>query len=970
MLGKASAILLLAVVSLLTGCTPNTCLAGDTACNNVGACRSINGTFSCDAPQLAAGDVAELGIDLADAEGVPGDLLLTNGVITAVIAAVDPTGETNSGRGLAPGGGVLIDLGPSGGDDDLNYITQLAGVLPEDTFRYTDLRLVDRSPDFVAVIARGQLDGRDEVEVVTRYELRPCEPGLRIRSELHNGTADVLTLIVADLAHWGKRDALPFAARIGEGFESPELDLVDLQDVYVSHDYVLARPTNPGATTYGFVACGGGQLSGVNDPEISALGTPVELVRSGETVVLERFVSATGGEDLGAGLAAINRARETGELAITAQLRVDGEPAAASFRAATLLIGASEAGGFRPLVTATTADDGRFAAAIEPTEVVAWELWSFGRPVAGGSATPSAGAVDLGDIDIEPPAQLTVAVHAGGTPIPAEVIATPADQATAAAVRGSWFGRLGDCAPWLGPPVGGSPACNRILTGESGAAVEIPAGRYRLIATAGPSRTVSDRLIDLAPGAQADVSFTLLDLDVVPDGWISSDLHVHGKGSFDSSIPDLDRVLSFAAHDVQVIVATDHDYIVNYASAIETLGLEDRVAVIPGLETTPLIPFLDVPGEDIPQVIGHFNHWPLAVRPELPRAGAPFDELIEPGALFDLLDPTVSLDAGIHMLNHPWDETQFGRDLGYLRAINFDPRVPIPAFDDGSSNGMLMRAAPGGKRNVDFDLVELQNGGTLIQVLKTRPLWFSLLSQGFARVAAASSDSHSLSDAQLGYGRTHVKPVRDFSRFDPIGFNVALKAGHAVGGNGPFIVAEIGTGAGNRRLSGLEPYVLVGGDTLEIEVRAAPWIPVTEVRLITSRGVQILGSGDDLTHPASPLDSGPLVRFRTSLAVDQIVAGRDDWIVIEAGLPLFDAADLDDDGVPDTTDNNGDGVIDAADIEDPDDDSGPLRSPPDPIDFRDPRYTMTRVVPGAWTYAFTNAFFIDADGDGWEAPGL
>lgn len=972
MLGKASLALLIAVSLPAYGCTPKTCLAGDGQCDAVAACGGLPERFSCDSPSLAIGDAAATAVDLADAEAIGGDLVLRNGVVTAVISSLDPPGaeEASNARGLAPGGGLLIDFGPAGGDDDLNYVYQLAGVLPDDAFRYTSLRAVDRSPDQVAVIARGQLDGRDDVEIVTRYELRPCEPGLRIRSELYNGSRDVLTLILADLAHWGKRDTLPFSARIGEGFLAPELDLVDLQDVYVLHDYVLARPTNPGATTYGFVACDGGPLSGVNDPEVSALGTEVELVRPGEAIVFERMITATAGEDLGAGLAAVNRVRGVDSIEVTAELQIGGVAGPAPLSQATLLLGADQVDGFRPLVTATAGDDGTIAATVEPVEALRWELWSFGRPVAGGSELVSGASVDLGVIDIDPPAQLDVAIEAGGAPIVGEVILTPADTETLRSVRGSWFGRLESCAPWLGPPIGGSPACNRILVAESGAVVDVPAGRYRVLAYAGPSRTLSERIMTLAPGDQRSAVFALLDLDIVPTGWVSSDLHVHGKASFDSSIPDLDRVLSFAAHDVQVVVATDHDYIVNYAEAIAALGLEDRVAVIGGLESTQLIPFLDVPGEDIPQVIGHFNHWPLTPRPNEPGAGAPADELIEPHALFDLLDPRISLDIGIHMLNHPWDETQFGRDLGYLRAIGFDPRVPIPAFDDGSGNGMLMRGSPEGKRNIDFDLIELENGGHVIQVIKTRPLWFSLLDQGFIKVAGASSDSHSLSDAQLGYGRTWVKTDRDFSRFDKVGFNAALKAGRAVGGNGAFINAELGTGAGNRVVPSLEPYVPAGGDTLEIEIRAAPWIPITEVRLITSTGVRVLASGDELVHPASPLASGPLVRYRASLPLDQLIGGGDDWIVIEAGLPLFDAADLDDDGVPDTTDNNGDGVIDEADVEDPDDDSGPLRTPPVPIDPANPRYYMTRVVPDAWSYSFTNPFFIDADGDGWEPPGL
>ena len=77
-----------------------------------------------------------------------------------------------------------------------------------------------------------------------------------------------------------------------------------------------------------------------------------------------------------------------------------------------------------------------------------------------------------------------------------------------------------------------------------------------------------------------------------------------------------------------------------------------------------------------------------------PRGGAPWDERLEPGALFDLMDPLIGPD-GVRMINHPWDEPLFGRDLGYLRAIGFDPRQPLPRVADASPEGTLL-ARPGG----------------------------------------------------------------------------------------------------------------------------------------------------------------------------------------------------------------------------------------------------------------------------------
>lgn len=958
----AGAVVLAAAVS--AGCRSGpSCAAGDRECEEITTCARL--AYDCAGDELYVGPARDApgGVGLAGGQGVGGDLVLRNGQVTAVLDALDTPHD------LAPTGGNLIDLGPTGGRDEMVSMYQIAGILPEDAFSYRTVRVIDQAPERVAVVLRGSLDGRPDVPVVTRWELRACEPGLRIRSELVNRSPDPLPLVLADTAHWGKRNALPFAPQEGQGFLQPELDLVELADSYFSHDYVVARPAEDDGPTYGFVGCDRERLEGVNDTEVSALGTPFTMVKPGEALVLERFLLATGGRDLDRAVAEVTRARRMlhGDPAprrVTGRVVAGGMPMTGSVRRAAVLVLEGE----RPLSMVVPDREGRFSARVPGTGALGYQVWSFGRPVASGTF----GAGDAGDIEIDQPAELLVSVVDGaGAPIHAMAALHPADRATREAVTGSWFGRFESCAPWLGPPVGGSPACNRAVLGPAGAGFEVPAGRYQIWASAGPEQAIAMAERELAAGEVVAVELALAGLEIRPAGFLSADLHVHGQASFDSSLPDLERVLSFAAAGIDVVAATDHDVVSDYADAVRAAAIGDRVQVMGGLETTGLIPFLDVPGEDIPKVIGHFNFWPLEPDPAEPRAGAPWDELVEPGELMDTM-ARLTGEGGVAMMNHPWDERQFGRDLGYLRAIGFDPRRPIPAEPDGSSNGMLVRAPGGGRRNVDFDLIEVENGAHAEQVVKTRPLWFSLVSQGFVRPGTASSDSHSLTDAQLGYGRTLVETGGDLAAFDPTAFNRALREGRLMAGNGVLVLLAIRSEDGSRRGVSLEPHRLAAGDRLEIEVRAPPWMPVTQVRVVTAAGEQVVASGGDLAAPPDPLGAGGVVRWQASLPVADLVAGGgDDWIVVEAGLPLFATADLDDDGVPDTTDNDGDGDIDEDDVEDPDDDTGPLRQPPDPDDDPDdPRYPMTRVVPRAWPYGVTGPLLIDGDGGGWDPPGL
>ncbi len=957
------------------GCTGTSCLRGD--CEAVRACDELS--YTCDdGAVLHAGEVARAPAELrlSRGEGADDDLLLSNGVVTVVIDQIDHP------HGLASTGGTLLDLGAVGGADDLVNVYQIAGILPDDAFAYTSLEVIDRAPDYVAAIARGHLDGRPEVDVLTRYELRPCDPGVRVRTELFNGSPEVHAWVVADVAQWGTRKVVPFAPRPGQGYVHPELDLLELKSLYDRYDYAAAFAPGPDGQGYGVAACTQPGLDGINDLQISALGTPLRLVRPGDSVVLERLWTAgaagTGPAD------AIEVAQgvrqqllgDAAPLIVTGRVIVGDELGfGGDVRRASIVLLDGAGADATPVSNVVPLVDGTFRAAIPPGAALRYELWSFGRPVGGG-AIPADGAI--GDVLIEAPATLTVSVTDGAllTLLHAQVVVLPADAATEAAVRGTFHGRFDACAPWLGPPHGASPACNRVLVGPDGdTPFELPAGRYDIYATAGPTWTIARRLdVTLAPGASDAIVLALRPVDLVPAGWLSADLHVHGRASFDSAVPDDDRVRTFASAGVDVIAATDHDFVVDYAATVVALGLQDRVRVMGGIETTQLIPWMKVPDEDVPQVIGHFNFWPIVPVPGAFRGGAPWDERIEPGALHDLMAPLIGA-GGVMMMNHPWDEATSGRDLGYLRAIGFDPRVPIPATDDGSRNGMLQRAPGGGHKNLDWSVIEVGNGAGVQELVKARVLWWSLISQGYPVAGVANSDSHGLTDQHLGWARTLVQTGGDLAGFDEATFNAAVRDGKTCGGSGVVVLVEVGPPGGPRRGLGLTPYAPAAGDVVVIEVRAPPWINVDEVRVVTAAGVRVIASGTQLQHPVDPFGVDGVVRYQAQIPVEDLLDApgpEDDWFSIEAGLPLPAYADLDDDGVPDTGDNNRDGVIDARDIGDPDDDGGPLDDPPVPgvDDEADRRFLLTRVVPYGFPYAFTSPILVDRDGGGWTAPGI
>ena len=126
--------------------------------------------------------------------------------------------------------------------------------------------------------------------------------------------------------------------------------------------------------------------------------------------------------------------------------------------------------------------------------------------------------------------------------IDALVVFEPADAATRAGTRGSFHGRLTPCAPWLGPPDGASPACNRVLVEPAGTQVEVPAGHYWVFASAGPDATIARGEVRLDPGELTAVDLDLRALAVTPPGWLAADLPADLEDALREPGPALRRI--------------------------------------------------------------------------------------------------------------------------------------------------------------------------------------------------------------------------------------------------------------------------------------------------------------------------------------------------------------------------------------------------------------------------------------------
>lgn len=927
------------------GCLDN----GSSRCVPAAACEGVQ--LVCSASSPSAFRMTSPGDRRGGAEalGAVGDYVMDNGLIRVVID------DITHPQHLAVSGGNLLDLFEVGGNDALNQISQVTGILPRDAVQYkrleirTDEKLADGLPA-VSIIARGHLYGNEQILAVTRYTLGACDRGVRIRTEVYNGSREAQAFFLADAMYNGGRGVTPMIPARGQGFSYPELDLEFIEDAFRSYPFISAQNhdgTLEGNVAYAAVSCDRSRLEGVNNTLLSAFGQPRTLVMSGDGMSFERYIAVASG----AGSSHVQRIaydlrqQLLNERFITARGRVRVTPARLDYteRLASLLFKSEDI----LYAEAVPSSLGELNVALPAGRSYTIERYAFGR-LAGPPIAIDVGAedFDLGDLEITAPARITARVTVDGLPATSELVLVPFDGS--AGEEGSIYGQFAGCAPYLGPPHGASPACNRVLARDGNATFDAPPGHYYMYATHGPAATLQRVEVLVASGESREFNLELERLAVFPADSVSADFHVHGALSFDSVMPNRDRVLSFLAADLQVLAATDHDVVGDYTRTIAELGAASLLFSIPAVELTPLVLHRKRDGSSIPRALGHLNFWPMPQQEGSARNGAPWDELKEPGELYDELAGYTGAD-GVHQLNHPYAPVSVGRDEGYAASIGYDPRIDIKTKPDKTPEGQWLRKPAGGRTNLDHHAQEVMNGADVLNFLEYRTLWHSFLRQGILRTGTANSDSHSLSLEQAGYPRNVVDGRHDFPTLNLATFNQAVREGRLVGTNGPYILARLRDGALAEQGPSLSALPIDGDEVIHLEVRAAPWIPVTELRVLLNGA--LLRTIPIASVPPDPFGTAGIERLVVDFPVAEL-APNGGILVFETGVALPNAQDMDDDGVVDTLDADEDGDIDKQDEEA----ENPRHTPrPGP---NDPRYHVHVVSPRTYPTAFTNPFVL------------
>lgn len=398
--------------------------------------------------------------------------------------------------------------------------------------------------------------------------------------------------------------------------------------------------------------------------------------------------------------------------------------------------------------------------------------------------------------------------------------------------------------------------------------IAIPPGRYRLTATRGFEYTAATREVEVpGPGSEVRVLPFALSRVVRIPGALSGDLHVHAQASDDSGMSNAARLRSFLAADIDVLVTTDHDHLGFFEPALDALGVRDRIRVIQGVEVTS-----SAPSPAAAWTIGHHNAWPIAYDSYAHRQGAPPSQNMTVADLYATLRS--DFGARVIQLNHPRTGTagdvaegNFLTHLGSV-GVGFDPTKPL---ESAPNDRLLAPASNGSTRAIDFDAIELMNAASFRKFLQVRKDWYALLRQGFVRTATANSDSHG-PDQPAGYPRNYVFARDEGEPWDADRFIESVRRGRSFGTNGPLIVRFTANGG----TSG-DQVAAPGGDVnVDVEIAAAPWVPVDEVRLLVNGDV-IRRFDTTGTH------DGAVIRLDERFGIE---LESDAFITLEAGVPL------------------------------------------------------------------------------------
>jgi hypothetical protein len=354
----------------------------------------------------------------------------------------------------------------------------------------------------------------------------------------------------------------------------------------------------------------------------------------------------------------------------------------------------------------------------------------------------------------------------------------------------------------------------QILVTASGQELKtIPVGEYDVYITRGTEYSLDHQKISITEGKLTHFTSTL-SRAIDTSGFISSDFHLHLQFAM------RDGAMVAAAEGLDLLTATDHNVLKDYAPYIDQLNL--------GRFMTSVV------GAEVDTAFGHYNSFPMSVNRWENRE---FRYAIRtPGEMLRMLraDPGEE----IVQINHPrrWEPSPRS---GYFdgRMNPETSKIEYPFFENGFDQVEIYNALtdakntgpepPEGERPKPEDL---HYGRTDLVNQKLKD-WYSLLNRGILMTGVSNTDAHIYPEHLPAYPRNYVlSDTDDPWKIDPLKIVSALKQRASTASCGPFIRFTANDGAQVGSIISDDDNAV----TLRLHVEAAPWIPVDLVEVIAN----------------------------------------------------------------------------------------------------------------------------------------
>lgn len=509
---------------------------------------------------------------------------------------------------------------------------------------------------------------------------------------------------------------------------------------------------------------------------------------------------------------------------------------------------------------------------------------------------------------------------------------------------------------------------NLAYAGASGVAeFELEPGSYQIVVSRGDEYSVFRQSIATSAGATTNVSAQIARVLDTP-GFVSSDFHVHMLNSPDSRVSLATRALSFAAEGVDNLVTTDHDAVTDLTPTIAASGLA------PFLHSTI--------GEEITSFdYGHYNAYPEGQDPTRVSNGstdwggaAPAGQDFPAYGNYSLTPAQIEAAVLAKPQNAGLETVVQVNHVGsHFGPLQIDTAVTPPQSFLPVPN--LFRLDPSVPNMFHpFKALEIWNGNGISHqnsfLNQLIGIWMNLLNQGIVSTGVAVTDTHTVRNLDTAGAHTWIPSSTD----DPPSIvdaeiGQAVKTHRAVCGQGIYVQTRLIEGAN-------EASFALGGDTLvtatdgsvdlAIDVQAPTWAPYDRIEIYrnaqtvvtgTTGGtptyysanatqVLTLGAGDFARNLVNVVPSVPgAERYETNVTVPLTGLTRDEWVVVVVkgtqgnSAPMFPIYGLNVDVANNLTLAN--------------------------LTTLDPNESGVRAL------GFTNALFVDVDGNGvYDPPGV